>query len=119
MVSLLEPGRFRLSSTSTRGSRWSSERSCHPCLIFTLARASRFCSVRVTYKDVISTQCPRGPTRESYLGDLGPPQHPTRDLCGLITAVGVGHGGGCSEPGLRCGADVGVLLQVSRLWLQA
>lgn len=47
MASLLEPGRFRLSSTSMTGSMASMLRLSQPFLILTLARASRFCSVRV------------------------------------------------------------------------
>lgn len=67
MVSLLDPGRFRLSSMSTRGSRVSRLKSSQPCLILTLARARRFCSARVICRASISTQCLGGGGRGVYL----------------------------------------------------
>lgn len=51
IVSLLEPGRLRLSSTSMTGSMASRLRLSHPFLILILASASLFCSVLVIYKE--------------------------------------------------------------------
>lgn len=48
--------------------------------------------MRVIYRDRISTQCPKGPTDWSYLGDLGSPQHSAGNLSGLVDALGGGHG---------------------------
>jgi hypothetical protein len=45
-VSLLEPGRFRFSSSSIFGSMLLRSRFSHPCATLMLARARRFCRAR-------------------------------------------------------------------------
>lgn len=93
MVSLLEPGRLRLSSTSTTGSMASRLRLSQPFLILTLASARRFCSVRVIWQGQSQRRQSEGRAQErsTYLGDLGPAQHLVGDF------VLLGHGGAVTE----------------------
>jgi hypothetical protein len=103
MVSLLEPGRLRLSSTSTTGSMASRLRLSQPFLILTLARARRFCSVRVIYRNNVSMAALGATAIATHLRDLCPPQHFAGDL------VLFGHGGECVAGGCTAETEVGVL----------
>ena len=89
-VSLLDVGRFLLSSFSISGSIVSMLRCSHPFFTFRLARARRSWRARVIYENVNLNR--RVSRREIDLGYLGPLENFASDIAslfGMVHLVGV------------------------------